>query len=287
MAIGADGYNRGEPTLLQCEIEIGVSTPFTVLHMSDTHLTLVDERDNERKHELAEKRGQYFPESEATLELASARAGELGAPILHTGDLIDFVSHGNLARAERFVSENDVFHAAGNHEFSQYVGEAFEDEAYRNQSLPLVQAVFRNDIRFSCREICGVNFVAIDNSYYHIERAQLDALKAVVSEGKPIVLMMHTPLYTPALFEKSGKGGKRAAYLLSVPEERMAYYEEKRVIQQKADALTVEATRYIEEEPAIRCLLAGHLHFCYNDTVADRLPQYVTGTGVVREIVFS
>ena len=65
------------------------------------------------------------------MQLASDTAKEYGVPIIHTGDLIDFVSLANLERAERFISENDCFTVAGNHEFSLYVGEAKEDAASR------------------------------------------------------------------------------------------------------------------------------------------------------------
>jgi len=55
---------------------------------------------------------------------------------------------------------------AGNHEFSQYVGEAEEDEAYKAQSFAAVQGVYPNDLVFASRIVHGVNFVAVDNTYY-------------------------------------------------------------------------------------------------------------------------
>ncbi len=100
----------------------------------------------------------------------------MGAPLIHTGDLIDFVSWANLDFARQFCSRDDCIMAAGNHEFEAgHVGEAFEDEMYRNQVSERVQAAFANDIRFSSRLIGGVNFVAIDNGYYRIERWQRNA----------------------------------------------------------------------------------------------------------------
>ena len=79
----------------------------------------------------AKKRGPLFTHGEEALQLASDTAKEYGVPIIHTGDLIDFVSLANLERAERFISENDCFTVAGNHEFSLYVGEAKENAASR------------------------------------------------------------------------------------------------------------------------------------------------------------
>ena len=51
---------------------------------------------------------------------------------------VDVVEQLAIDRAKEFCETVDVFMAAGNHEFSLYVGEAWEDEAYRNQSLALV-----------------------------------------------------------------------------------------------------------------------------------------------------
>ena len=286
MPIGNDGYNRGEPEIIKTEIKIGASAPFKILHMSDTHLTFANENDDERKHALAAKRNDAFKYHEKTLDLAEKYSKEHNIPIFHTGDLIDFVSEENLKKAKKFASENDLFIAAGNHEFSKYVGEAFEDDAYRNQSLDLVQSAFNNNIRFDKREINGVNFVAIDNSYYLIDRNQLNVLKEVAKEGKPMVLLMHTPLFTKQLYDKSTKDHTGPAYLMCVPKELMGHYPESRVIQQTADAVTNEAFEYIKSEKLIKCLLAGHLHFCYNDNVTDDLSQYITGMNIVREVTF-
>ena len=277
--------------ILEHEYRIGAERPFEVLHISDTHLTLADEREQDggRKLELAQKRAEVFPHAQQQLEEAAALAREMGAPILHTGDLTDFVSEANLAAAARFVAENDCVFSAGNHEFSLYVGEAKEDAAYRERSLARVQACFANDIRFSARVMHGVNFVALDNSYYRVEPWQLRALKAEVAKGLPIVLMVHTPLYSPDAYEKvlALYHGKPPVCLLSVPEELLGCYSPYRYEQQKEDAATHEAYAYILGEPAIRLVLAGHIHEDADTMLTGRLPQLITGIGTARRIRFA
>ena len=151
--------------VIETKLHIGLDAPVSFLHISDTHLTYADDRDDQRKIDLAAGRAPCFPHNAEELAAECAYAREQGLPILHTGDLIDFVSAANLDAAKRFMDENDVLFIAGNHEFSLYVGEAFEDEAYRNQSLAKVQAAFPDDIRFTSRVLGGVNFVGIDNGY--------------------------------------------------------------------------------------------------------------------------
>ena len=45
-------------------IQVGAKTPFKALHVSDSHLTWTDSRDNERKLKLGEKRLKIFPDAE-------------------------------------------------------------------------------------------------------------------------------------------------------------------------------------------------------------------------------
>ena len=276
-----------EKNVLMTTISVGAEKPFRALHLSDTHLTLCDARDDERKNKLAVKRERIFPYQEQMLDFAADLAKKENIPILHTGDLIDFVSEANLDYAKAFAAENDVFMAAGNHEFSLYVGEAWEDAAYRNQSLAHVQESFTNDIRFAKREIGGVNFVAIDNSYYLFEREQLDALKAVAAEGKPMVLLLHNPLYTERLFRHQTEvRGSECGYVVDAPEVMMQGYSDHRFRQQKADAITSETVSYIKSEPLIKALLVGHLHYDFEDAVTETLTQYIIGVDTMCVITF-
>ena len=273
-------------SIIETKLNIGVETPFSVIHVTDTHLTYADMRDGERKVLLAERRTPHFPHAESNLELASKLAKEKGIPILHTGDLLDFVSLANLERVKKFTDENDCFLAAGNHEFSLYVGEAKEDAAYRNQSLPAVQAAFKNDIRMASRVIGGINFVALDNGYYLFDVDQLEFLKNEAKKGLPMVLMMHTPLYEEKLFTIRTQNNP-VSFLAGVPEHLMGEYPPKRYEQQLADEITRETVEYIQNEPLIKAILAGHIHHNYEGIVGGRIPQITTAISDIRLIEFT
>ena len=266
-------------------LSVGATAPFTAIHASDTHLTYADMRDGQRKVDLISWRLPGFPHAETVLTELGALSKELNAPILHTGDLIDYVSLANLEAAKAFTDTHDVFMATGNHEFSLYVGEAKEDAAYRNQSLPAVQACFKNNIRMDARIIGGVNFIALDNGYYTFEPEQLAFLKTEAEKGLPMVLMMHTPLYDPALYEIM-MGRCPCAYLAGVPEELMRCYPEDRYIQQMADEVTLEMMGYIANEPLVKAILAGHIHANCETVYAGRIPQLTVGCVDARVIEF-
>ena len=271
--------------IIRSTLSVGATAPFTVIHASDTHLTYADMRDGPRKVDLLAWRLPSFPHAEKTLAELGALSEELQVPILHTGDLIDYVSCANLEAVKAFTSTHDVFMATGNHEFSLYVGEAKEDAAYRNQSLPAVQACFRNNIRMDSRVINGVNFVALDNGYYLFEPEQYAFLKGEVAKGLPIVLMMHTPLFDPVYYERM-MSYCPCAYLMGVPDELMQSYPPDRYEQQKADALTLDMMDYVAKEPLIKFILTGHQHFNFESVYAGRIPQLTVGCTDARVIEF-
>ncbi|MBR3966338.1 MAG: metallophosphoesterase [Clostridia bacterium] len=270
---------------LLTELNIGIAAPIKVIHFSDTHLTRADGRDDERKIELAkQRRANAFPDNEEVYRDTLALVSEGYDAVLHTGDLIDFVSYANLEEAAIFAQTTDCFFAAGNHEFSLYVGEAKEDAAYRNQSLERVQAAFRNDIRFSSRMVGGVNFVAIDNSYYLFEEYQLEGLKKEAEKGLPIILLLHNPIYEESLYEFQMRSSP-CAYLVAAPEEKMECYPSYRREQQRADEITLEAVEYIKNEPSIKALLCGHLHKDFECELCKGKPQMMVGIHSAREII--
>ena len=218
-------------------------------------------------------------------ELIAANVFHIGISGFLTGDLCDFVSLANLERAKQFVDENDVTLAAGNHEFSLYVGEAIEDAAYRNQSLAKVQAVYKNDIRAYARRINGINFIFLDDGYYKIDEGQLELLKNELAAGLPTVVLMHTPLYDPDLYAKERKHHD-SGYLLGVPDELVDTYGSDRAKLQRADATTWEAIGLIKNTPTVKAVITGHLHFDYEKMLDSSVLQVTTGCETVRIIEF-
>lgn len=272
-------------TLQHTQISIGLPSPVSVIHASDTHLTLADIRDGERKVALGANRLGGFPHAETVLDELGELSRGMGLPIFHTGDLLDFVSIPNLERARAFCQTHDLFLAAGNHEFSLYVGEAREDAAYRNQSLHAVQACFGNNIRMDSRVINGVNFVALDNGYYLFDEEQFEFLRGEVDKGLPVVLLMHVPLYEETLFADE-MSRNPCGYLVAVPEELMRGYPPHRYEQQLADETTRRVVDYIAAQPAVKAILAGHIHKAYEGVFAGRIPQLTVGCTDARIVEF-
>ena len=276
-------------------VQVGLKQPIKVLHITDSHLTLINESDCAAKKALAQSRAsamEQFPGSSVHfLQEALAYGKENCDLIAHTGDLTDFVSFGNSAYASRFLKEEKVFFIAGNHEYSQYVGEAWEDDAYRMNSYMQIKDAFGVPLRFASRVCGGINFVGVDNGYYRFEDWQLQRLRMEEEKGLPVVLLLHDPLYEDMLFEEGMRRTNGAcSYLVACGEERIARYgDEYRALQQRPDAATVRFAEHVAQSKRICAILAGHLHFSYTAILPSGICEIVTaGTyqGVAREITF-
>lgn len=272
--------------LVKNELHIGLQKPLKLLHVTDSHIALADERDDERKHALAKRLGSPDKERYWAEQLAYAEANcDL---LVHTGDLMDFVSHANVEWARKVLQNERIFFIAGNHDYSQYVGEAWEDDAYRMNSYMQMGYGLGVPMFFNSRVVGGVNIVGIDNSYYRFADWQLWRLKKEVEKGLPILLAFHDPLFEESLYRHHlERLPHEPTYLVGCDEEHLLRYNEFRAVQQRPDEPTLETIDYIKNEPLIKAILTGHLHFNYESSVAENLPQFVTGggyDGTAREI---
>ena len=264
--------------LVKNTVKIGLEKPVKLLHVTDSHLCLADERDNERKHALAERLGDSNKEIYLNEQIEySEKNCDL---LVHTGDLMDFVSYANVDRAREIVSNEHIFFIAGNHDYSQYVGEAWEDNAYRMNSYMQMGYGLGVPMFFNSRTVGGVNIVGIDNSYYLFAEWQLYRLKKEAEKGLPIVLAFHDPLFEQSLYDYHFENVPGdCAYLVGCDEEHLLRYSEFRAVQQRPDEPTLRMIEYIKSEPLIKLILTGHLHFNYESNITDSLPQFVTGGG--------
>ncbi len=267
-------------------LHVSLEKPVKLLHVTDTHLTYADEQDDERKHALA--RRLRDPNKEQYLAEHIAYAEECCDLLVHTGDLMDFVSHGNVEKAREILKNERIFFIAGNHDYSQYVGEAWEDSAYRMNSYMQMGYGLGVPMFFNSRIVGGVNVVGIDNSYYHFADWQIWRLKKEVEKGLPVILAFHDPLFEQSLYDYHySVSSEDCTYLVGCDEEHLLRYSEFRAVQQRPDAPTLRMIDYIKSEPQIKAILTGHLHFSFESMLTPTLPQFVTGgayEGIAREL---
>lgn len=242
-------------------IKVGARKSFSVLFMADNHLVRCDTRDSRQKGHLAQCRNDEFPWGPLYFEYVMRYAREHNLPILHGGDMIDFVSEMNLDYAAKIFSEgNFLLVTPGNHEFSRlmgYFGPEKEDEDYKMLSYDKVQEAYPYDFRLSSKIVNGVNIVAIDDNYMRVTSEQWELVRREFERGYPVVLMTHVPFYVDS--ERSAKGHSSCG------------------TPGKSDETTLGFLEWLKAQPQLKAVLAAHNHGgFFIEQFSPTAKQYVT-----------
>ena len=266
-------------------VKVGAKRPFKVMHVSDTHIVRAESSDGDAKIRLAAARYPQMGYGEHYLWEAVARARKDGAMLVHTGDMIDFVSKANLDFAGLAYGTDDWFVSAGNHEYSRFVGEAREDAEYKAGSYETVSAHYPNNLTFASRVVNGVNFVAADDVYYNFTEGQLRLMRKEVSKGLPIIFLCHVPLYAPKHYaHQMQRTGGLCAYETGVPDELVNTWKggtvdpsnwRDRRVQQRTDAATAEFIKCVKAQPLVKAILCGHCHEFWEERFSPTAMMYV------------
>jgi 3',5'-cyclic AMP phosphodiesterase CpdA len=273
--------------ILKSSVQIGLEKPVKLLHVTDTHLCDMDDRDDFRKYWVVRRDDRAG--NRRMFQAAIDYCNENCDLMVHTGDLISLVSKRSMEVVrEHLATCKDYFAIAGNHEFSNYGGEAWEDIAYRMTNYQRVRQGLGFDLLFASRQIGGVNLVALDNGYYHVEEWQRWRLEQEIKKGLPIVLMMHVPFFEQGLYDRvMSQSHDHIGYVMGCDEEHLLPYSEDRAVQQRPTPDTLRFIDYVYSQPLIKCVLAGHVHLNYESKLASGIVQFVTGHnygGFAREI---
>jgi len=270
-------------------VRIGAERPFSVLHISDTHLTAAYDHENEKKQQLHRSRTQTFGgHQEEALRDALEWARQHVDYVVHTGDLIDWQSEANFDLVRKYFG-TPVIGSMGNHEFStdMWLSDPKEEqtEAYKDNTRSLLSEVYPFDVRFQSQVVHGVNFITLDNVYGYVTEEQTELFLQEVKRGLPIVLCMHVPLFTPDIWRASSRFWSDKGPMTSgdVPDANGDY------LVQQTEPVTRDFIRYLQSEPLLRCILAGHEHITVEDQFSSTCREYLIGGNFLfcgREVMF-
>ncbi|MBR5964187.1 MAG: metallophosphoesterase [Bacteroidaceae bacterium] len=293
LTVGTDLFaRRGQYerlSLCYATVRIGAEKPFSVLHISDTHLTAAYDSEDAKKRQLHESRSVTFGgRQEEALRDTLDWARQHVDYVVHTGDLIDWQSRANFDLVNRYFGESAIG-SVGNHEFStdMWLSEPKEEhsEAYKDYTRALLQEVYPFDVRFQSQVVHGVNFITLDDVYGYVTEEQVALFRREVERGLPIVLCMHIPFYTPDIWRASMRLWRDKGPMTSgeVPEATGDY----RV--QQDDPVTRDFISYLKTEPLLRCILAGHEHISVEDQFSPYCREYLVAGNFLyhgREVMF-
>ena len=273
------------------EIDLGLGKAFRAFHFSDTHLNFFDAVDfsavDRPKKDRFNARWVRFPQAVQSFYASLDYAKRRNLPLLHTGDLIDFVTDGN----ERFLAHNvadlDWHYALGNHEYQSRAPEQYDpDEPGVRARL---QRHFKTDLTVASRIIGGANFVAFDNARKNVREETVRRVKAEFEKPYPVVLMCHIPpFYTPKFLQNSAKSAYRIARGLG-RDVRPEDFRPGKNVWDSYDQTTRDFWTWVQAKPKLKAVLSGHAHIAESDGFSETAQMYVAGgnyEGCAYEIVF-
>ena len=254
----------------------GVRAPFRVVHLSDVHVHCIDERDAgplgrfEEAHREYLERDTYGP---WRAHLERVRNDTVGLIAL-TGDILHFPSHANVEAIHGGLRETGIpwLFTAGNHDWC-FPFER-ECEAVRAAGRGRLAPLYRGDPCAQASEHAGIRFVAIDNSTYQVTPDQLEFFRGQLAAGGPVVLLIHVPLYVPALREASTRAFDPHSLLMGDPHWTPAQREEWGAPATDS-AATLGFAEIVRRAPNLIAVLAGHVHLAHAGSIGPSCVQYV------------
>ena len=271
-------------------IDAGATAPFSILHISDTHLTAAYPEEGEGKMQAHHRRIRTFGGyQEAALRDSLAWAKRSADYVLHTGDLIDWQSEANFDLVRKYYGA-EMFGTLGNHEFYTYLPDEVHTwkEPFKDRSWPLLKDVYPIGLRFSARTINGVNFVCLDDVFGTVQPDQVELFHAEAKKGLPIILCMHVPFFTPEIWRLRAK--YRAPRNAKFREAGLMPPVKGDYRRQQEDPVTRDFIAYLKQEKLLKGILAGHIHITVQDRFSATAMEYVVGGNFLfhaQEVMFT
>ena len=194
-----------------------------------------------------------WPEEHLACLLEIAAQGDA---IVMTGDLCDKVNHSNLKVLDQALGqvEKPWLAVCGNHDLACDIPDGY---LYSRIKAPTQILNLGDLILFG-----------VDNSQRQITADQTVQLRQVLSQGKPVIIVMHIPIMTEENHDILINCGDY--FRLNHPdatEETLAFID---CIRQNGDQ--------------IAAVLAGHLHFHNESQIVPGIPQFVNSQSVLGNI---
>ena len=272
------GSKRGrEMSVNYISLPIGAERPFSVLHISDTHLKGLAPSDSESiRRFLAPRFRDWDPEDALATSLAWAQRHKCEY-VLHTGDLIDCATDGNVALLKKLFGENaNILYAPGNHEYAtDYAAPRSPqtEEEFRSINTAKLQGAVPVDLKFHAQVVRGINFIMLDDVYGTVAAASVERFHAEAKKGLPIVLCQHVPFFSPGIACAHARSHTSGLAL----DEMTVPFPSRDFKRQAEDKVTAEFVRYLKSEPLLKAIFAGHYHCGMSDRFSPTAMQYVVG----------
>jgi len=260
--------------------------PTRIFHITDTHLSIDDERgarygDFSTRMANAYKSNSHFQTGETystqesferTLDLAIKQEVDF---LALTGDIFSFPSQAAVAWALQKLKDTGIpfAYVAGNHDW-HYEGMTGPSQQLREtwSSKHLKPMYQGNKPLYGAYDLNGVRFVCIDNSTYEILPEQLAFFRAQTQNNMPLILLMHIPLYVPGRSMGFGCGNPNWG---ETSDRNFGIERREKWRKGGHTKVTMAFCEAVFNAPNLLTILAGHTHRHTID-IKKGIPQIVS-----------
>jgi 3',5'-cyclic AMP phosphodiesterase CpdA len=249
----------------------GVEARVRMYHCTDMHLAVPDAEGapDRARHDdivaMAHAREHLF---RATIGGVADREVDL---VALTGDIVNFPTASSVSFVAEVLDGLGIptLYTSGNHDWL-LPRLADEDGALREAYWDRLEPLHKGCASHSHRQLGGIDFIAVDNSTFRVNEAQVAFVRAILEEGRPSVLLYHIPLSLPTLREDA---------IAAVGHNLMAdpdWHPAHEWWDPQANAAFVEL---LCRAPNLVATFCGHIHIPHADTLSPTAIQYVGPPG--------
>ena len=267
------------------------TTPVEIVQMSDFHFNFCNAKDFEENNPstMSTYYNRDLKRNGASLPMAlkCLEYGSMFDQAVITGDVIDYISNGNLELMKRYVwdAHPGILATLGNHDVVRVMGLPTDvpDPTSLQSRYELLQKTWAHDVYYTSKVVKNkVMVIQLDNSQCHFWDSQVAKLQADIatarSKGYTVLLFMHD-------FLSTGNPTDTAVSSFHVDDPSSATYDfYTKGIGYKASGATRQVYDLITNNAdVIRGVFTGHMHSdFYTEIVAKTadgtqttIPQYV------------
>ncbi len=280
----------------------GMTNEYEVWFFADSHIIISDDEASDEVLNYAKERKELFTndtqtDSSQILEQFIVKANqEKPDIILFGGDIIDFPSDANITFLQEQLSKLTVpyLFVTGNHDWT-YPWEYMTEEGaakYRplldgiinssNQELEKDNSNNRKSVLsmlgnsyYGIVEFEDVVFLAVDDSANQVAAQAKEGIELAYSLEKPIILVQHVPFSTENLIAKAKENWGNPVTIGMQVHGGIAPNDISADLFLKA----------YDDDSQIKAVLAGHVHFAYEEQISDSTIEIITDAAFKKKAV--
>ena len=259
-----------------------VNREYNIWFFSDSHIIIPDENASEQVQAYTAERQPVFTNEMGVdssqiftdfIELANSQKPDM---VLFGGDILDFPSEANVAFLREELSKLTIpyIYVMGNHDWT-FPWEYMTPEGtaqYRPLYDGIMYGNFSQDVDISgnsyatVAELDDLVILAVDDSSNQTAAEAVEYIELAYGSDKPIVLMQHVPFSSEKLIAEAKNYWANPVTLGMQVHGGLAPND-------------VSADLYgkvLDDESDIRVVLAGHVHFPYEEQISGQTVEIIT-----------